>query len=173
MPASSDADGALTMQILHLLSGGKPAALLDVRWYHPGRGTWVLANCGALPAALCATPADPSGFGQMRIQEHVFGKGGGGALPALVAPQAVTLARLCRRDGNYWMAVLPGVVEPARPEELEQVTPAFPKALVRLAAGLDFLEEFGSNHVHMISGEYTQALTTFCDLAGIPARVWQ
>jgi L-fucose isomerase-like protein len=71
------------------------------------------------------------------------------------------------------MAVLPAAVEQARPEELNQVTPAFPKTLVRLAAGLDFLEEFGSNHLHMVSGEYTEELITFCDLAGIPARVWR
>jgi L-fucose isomerase len=169
----SDADGALTMQILHLLSGGKPAALLDVRWYDARSGTWILANCGAIPAALCATPDDRSGLAQMRIEPHVFGKGGGGALPALVAPQLVTLARLCRRDGQYWMAVLPAVAEQARPEELNQVTPPFPKAVVRLAAGLDFLEEFGSNHVHLVSGEYREELIAFCELAGIPARVWQ
>ncbi|MGL4649937.1 MAG: fucose isomerase, partial [Caldilineaceae bacterium] len=48
----SDADGALTMQILHLLSSGCPVALLDVRWLDVARGRWTLANCGAMPAAF-------------------------------------------------------------------------------------------------------------------------
>lgn len=168
----SDADGALTMQILHLLSGGQPAALLDIRWFDPDRELWTLANCGALPAGLFATPADPSGLSGLHLEPHVFGLGGGGALSGVVPPQKVTLARLCRSAGEYWMAILGGQVETAGPAEAQRTTSAFPKAFVRTSAGADFLNVFGSNHVHMVSGDYVEELIAFCRLAGIRWQLW-
>jgi len=169
----SDADGALTMQLLHLLSGGQSAALLDVRWFDAANRQWTLANCGAIPAALGATSADPSGLSSFKLVPHVFGRGGGGALAGTVAPQTVTLARLCRRSGEYWMAIVPGEVVEPDPAELERVTPCFPKAFVRCAAGMDFLASFGSNHIHLVAGDLTEELVAFCRLAGIPCQVWK
>ena len=168
----SDADGALTMQILHLISGGEPAALMDVRWFHAQRGLWTLANCGAVPAAFFASQADPSGLSALQMQEHAFGLGGGGALAGVVAPQSVSLARLCRKNGQYWMAILAGEVVPADADDLARLTPAFPKAFVRTNAGAEFLQVFGSNHIHLVSGDYIEELVAFCRLAGIEARIW-
>ena len=162
----ADADGALTMQILHLLSEGQPAALLDIRWYDAAKERWALANCGAIPAAFFG------GLGKVRIEPHVFGQGGGGALPGSVAPQAVTLARLCRKNGEYWMAILSGTVEQATAEDETRITPAFPRAFVKTSAGADFLEVFGSNHIHMLAGDYCDELVSFCRLAGIRWQVW-
>ena len=168
----SDADGALTMQILHLLAGGKPAALLDVRWYDRQRGLWTLANCGALPPAYFASPGNPTGLAGLSIQEHVFGLGGGGAIPGFVQPQPVTLARLCRRNGVYWMAILAGEALQADEADLERATPVFPKAFIRMPAALDFLQVFGSNHIHLVSGRLIDELVAFCHLAGIETQVW-
>jgi L-fucose isomerase len=162
----ADADGALTMQILHLLSQGQSAALLDIRWYDTAKERWTLANCGAIPAAFFG------GLEKARIEPHVFGQGGGGALPASVVPQPVTLARLCRRNGEYWMAILRGNVETASAEDEALITPAFPRAFVRTSAGADFLEIFGSNHIHMVAGDYCDELVSFCRLAGIRWQVW-
>jgi L-fucose isomerase len=163
----ADADGALTMQILHLLSEGQPAALLDIRWYDAAKERWALANCGAVPATFFG------GLGKVRIEPHVFGLGGGGALPGSVAPQAVTLARLCRKNGEYWMAILRGNVEQATAEDEARITPAFPRAFVKTCAGADFLEVFGSNHIHMVAGDYCDELASFCRLAGIRWQVWK
>jgi len=168
----SDADGALTMQILHLLSGGRPAALMDVRWYDSARKLWTLANCGAVPAAFFATDADPSGLSALTIRQHAFGQGGGGALAGVVANGPVSMARLCRKDGRYWMAILSGEVVPAREEDLQRITPAFPKAFVRTAAGMDFLQEFGSNHIHLVRGDVVEELKAFCRMVGIEYREW-
>lgn len=168
----SDADGALTMQILHQLNGGRPTALLDVRWFDPQQETWVLANCGAMAAAFFASPADPSGLSALTAQQHVFGEGGGGALSGVVPEGPVTLARLCRRNNQYWMAILPGQVVTARPETLQQVTPAFPKAVVRCQVGMELLAELGSNHIHMSAGDLTEELLAFCRLLAIPYQLW-
>jgi L-fucose isomerase len=169
----ADADGALTMQIMHLLSDGRPASLMDVRWYDAEKEVWLLANCGAVPGSFCATAQDASGLSSIQIEPHVFGKGGGGALPALLTPKTVTMARLCRRDGQYWMAILAGQVETAEAGQLEMVTPAFPKAVVRSPAGMEFLKEFGSNHLHLVEGEIVDELETFCELAGIAYKTWK
>lgn len=169
----ADADAALTMQILHLLSGGAPASLLDVRWLDPETGIWTLVNCGATAAALCATPGDPTGMRAIQIVPHVFGTGGGGSLSAVIAPQQVTLARLCRRSGEYWMAVLAGCTEPATRADLARTTSAFPQAFLRANAGREFIMEFGANHLHMVGGDYVEELVAFCRQAGIAYKVWR
>jgi L-fucose isomerase len=167
----SDADGALSMQILHLISGGSSAALMDIRWYDPQSQVWTLANCGAIPAGLCATCADPTGLSAIRMEPHVFGRGGGGALPATVNPQTVTLARLCRKNGEYWMAIVLGTTLSQNGNT--PITPAFPKAYVRSTAGIDFLKVFGSNHIHLVAGDYTEELIAFCTMAGLEYRLWK
>jgi L-fucose isomerase len=168
----SDADGALTMQILHLLSGGKSASLLDIRWFDPEKGVWTLANCGALPAEFCATHEDPGGLSTLRMMPHVFGRGGGGALSGIASPQQVTLARLCRKKGEYWLAIILGDIQPTNGYDINRVTPAFPKAFIKSSAGVDFLSVFGSNHIHMVNGDYTEELMAFCRLVGIPWQIW-
>ncbi len=169
----SDADGALTMQILHLLSGGQPVALLDLRWLDVEKGQWTLANCGAMPAAFYATPANPTGLGAVRLTPHVFGQGGGGAAAAVVAPQEVTLARLCRRNGDYWMAIVRGHTVPGTREEMARTTSAFPQAFVQCAAGIEFIQQFGSNHMHMVAGDFVEEAKAFCRLLGVPWQIWE
>lgn len=168
----SDADGALTMQILHLLSEGKSTALLDLRWFNRNNGTWTLANCGAISPSFFTTDKDNNGLSKMRIMPHVFGQGGGGALPGVVAPQQVTLARLCRKSRQYWMAIVSGRAEAHDPAEMENTTAVFPQVFLKSSAGIDFSEKFGSNHIHMVSGDYTEELIAFCRLVGIPWQVW-
>ncbi len=168
----ADADGALTMQLLKLLSGGSPSALFDIRWLDPDSGVWTLANCGALPASFFATAKDPSGLSGVRAVPHAFGEGGGGAFPGIVAAQPVTLARLCRRAGEYWMAIVAGEAQSGRIEDLARTTAAFPQAFVRAAAGEGFLQEYGSNHIHAVAGDVVEELQAFCRLAGLPYKVW-
>ena len=168
----SDVDGALTMQILHLLSGGKPAALLDVRWFDRKNGTWTLANCGALAADFFASESDPSGLSNVTMMAHVFGRGGGGALSAMASPQPVTMARLCRKSGEYWMAIVSGEVVKRDREELKRTTGVFPQVFVKTSAGIDFARVLGSNHIHLVSGNYTEELINFCRLVSIPWQAW-
>jgi len=168
----ADADGALTMQILHLLSAGGIVALLDVRWLDRERGVWTLANCGAMPAAFAPGSENATSLAGVSMVPHIFGTGGGGALPFVAAPRPVTLARLCRRSGRYWMAVLPGEVEARDPRDLAITTGAFPQAFVRTRAGSDFLQAFGSNHLHMVAGDLVSELRALCQLSGIECQVW-
>jgi L-fucose isomerase len=89
-----------------------------------------------------------------------------------VSPGPVTLARLCRKDGQYWMSIAPAEVVPADPEQINRTTPAFPKAFVRFAAGQEFLAQYGSNHIHLVRGDFTEELLALCSMAGIPSKMW-
>ncbi len=169
----SDADGALTMQILNHLSEGKPTALLDMRWYNAKNQTWILANCGAIPAAFFASEKDPTGFSELNIHEHVFGLGGGGAISGTVQPGIVTLARLCRKNGDYWMAIVCGETINMNRKDMELTTSAFPQATITANVDESFAVEFGSNHIHMVNGDYSQELISFCQIIGIPWKLWK
>ena len=106
----------------------------------------------------------------MSIEAHVFGKEGGGALPAVITPRKVTLARLCRLNGEYWMAIIPGEIIQADNGELNAITPAFPKGLIKTNLDVEFLHEYSSNHIHMVEGDIIEELTIFCDLLDIPSK---
>lgn len=168
----SDADGALTMQIMSLLSGS-PSSLLDIRWYDKKAKLWTFANCGAIPADFFATAEDATGLSQVKMVPHVFGAGGGSALTGVVGPQEITIARLCRNNDKYWMAIVAGEVKKVSDEELAKTTYAFPKAFVKAPTDDDFLSRFGSNHVHMVSGDIVDELIMFCKLKGIEYKVWR
>jgi L-fucose isomerase len=169
----SDADAALTMQILHHLSDGQPTALLDVRWFNQEEKTWTLANCGAIACEFFSTRNDLTGLRNLQAVEHVFGKGGGGAYPGIISPGIVTLARLCRKDGEYWMAILVGNTEQRKNNYLSNTTAAFPQAFVKTSAGMDFAEVFGANHIHMVRNDFSDELITFCKLIGIEWKIWK
>jgi len=161
----ADSDGALTMQILKLLSGGKPSALLDIRFYDYHKGIWVFANCGAIACDFYNPEPTKDPLKNVKAMPHVFGKGGGLAYSGTVSPQCVTLARLYRIDGEYKMTILKGEVVSEKSDH--PTTKQFPRAYIRLEKDNSFLEEFGSNHIHMVSGDYSKELEYFCDLCGI------
>lgn len=169
----SDADGALTMQILHLLSEGKPSALVDVRWFDVKEKTWTLANCGAIPCEFFANDHDAVGLHQLQATQHAFGQGGGGAYPGVVSQGKITLARLCRKNGIYWMAIILGEVEKRNIDDLANTTKSFPQAFVHTTADMDFAEIYGANHIHMVRGDFTEEIIFFCKLLGIDWRIWK
>lgn len=70
------------------------------------------------------------------------------------------------------MAILSGDVEQVGQAALAKTTSAFPQAYVRTQAGLDFLERYGSNHIHMVSGNYVEEVIAFCNILNIPWTLW-
>ncbi len=131
----ADADGALTMRILNLLSG-EPTALLDVRGFRREENLLVLANCGGMATYFAGRSADPAAnLALVHLLPHVFGRAGGGATQIIAAPGPLTLARLCRKEGRYWLAMLAGEAVAKSREELRQSTYCWPS---QLAAGHSF-----------------------------------
>jgi L-fucose isomerase len=169
----ADMDAALTMQVLHSLSG-TPVLFADVRHYHADRGIWDLCNSGQHATWLAARSDDPEeNLRHVHLYPEIFYVPAGGASVChLAAPGDFTFARLTRRDGRYRMHVLRGAFETFDDETnatlMRASTPEWPHAFARFDASSDeILGRYGSNHIHAIPGDHVESLRSFCRLLDI------
>jgi len=179
MACEADGDGALTMQILSLVSGGKPTLFGDLSYLDDASRTLYMPNCGAQCTWYAARSEDPA-ENLARVELRPSFRPGGGATTYFVsAPGPVTLARLFRRAGSYVMAILPGEAVEPDPEDYEAFVRArgshqLPTAFVRLSVDFDELvEQFGSNHISGVAGTYVEELVHLCRLLEVEPLVLQ
>jgi len=103
--------------------------------------------------------------------------GGGSITYFTAAPGPVTLARLYRVAGRYRMAIIPGEAVDLDDADRAAFIEArgkhqLPTAFVRVDANLDrFVDEFGSNHVSGVAGDWVRELVTLCDMLDVDAVV--
>lgn len=159
----ADCDGALTMQILNLLSGGKPTALQDIYYYDKEK--LVLANCGS-SASWFAAHADKAeeNLKEVHLIPHGFGEAGGAATQFTFAPGEYTYARLFRKNGAYKLALCKAKADLLGREQLKDYCWYRPTAVVRGVDADIFSRLYGCNHLHCVAGDYTAEL---CELAGL------
>ncbi|MGD8488018.1 MAG: L-fucose isomerase [Anaerolineae bacterium] len=173
MACEADGDGALTMQLLALVSGGKPTLFGDLSYLDDASRTLYMPNCGAQCTWYAARSDEPAeNLAQVELRPS-FRPGGGATTYFKVAPGPMTLARLFRRAGAYFLAIVPGeAIEPS-PEDYQAFVQArgshqLPTAFVRLSVNFDELvEQFGSNHISGVDGTYVQELEHVCRLLDI------
>ncbi|MBI4242594.1 MAG: L-fucose/L-arabinose isomerase family protein [Planctomycetes bacterium] len=170
----ADADGALTMQILKMLSDGKPTSLMDVRAVDRESGIMTLGNCGGMPTYFTSYSDNPQkNLKDVHLKPHVFGKAGGGATQYICGPSKVTLARLMRKKGKYWMGIITGEFTSRPSDDLGGVISVFPHAFFRADLDYDeFLMTYSSNHIHAVEGNIIAELTEFCRLLNIDYKVY-
>jgi L-fucose isomerase len=169
----ADMDAALTMKILHTISG-TPVLFADVRHHHADLDVWDLCNSGQHATWLAARSDDPAEnlrHVHLHPQDFYF-PAGGAAVHHLAAPGEFTFARLTRRGERYRMHVLQGTLEQfddATNERLMRAsTYVWPHAFARLAADRDeLLSRYGSNHIHAIPGEHVETLRIVCGLLDV------
>ena len=169
----NDMDGALTMQLLHKISG-TPVLFADVRHYFPEEGIWDLENSGQHATWYAARSDDPlENLSRVHFYpEEWYFPAGGAAVHFLAAPGEIPLARLSRLDGSYRMQVTKGRFEVYDDEKNEslmrQSNYVWPHAFTRMDASVDtFLSRFGANHIHAVPGDVTAELGAVCRLLGI------
>ncbi|RFU82300.1 fucose isomerase [Streptomyces triticagri] len=169
----ADMDGALTMQLLKLLTGD-PVLFADVRHYHQDKDVWDLCNSGQHATWYAARSDDPlENLGKVNFLPEVFYfPAGGASVQHLAAPGDLTFARLTRADGAYRMHVMRGSFETYGAETDERMMRAstweWPHAFARLQAPAEeFLTRFGSNHIHAVPGDHVADLRAVCDQLGI------
>ncbi len=174
----ADADAALTQQILKIISGGKPTFFADLSHFDNERKVIYLVNCGAQCchyACRSQNPADnlkgltlsrgirPSGGAQVRFI--------GGAGPML-------MARLYRVDGKYKMGIIPTEAlgeDQWHLAELKRLRGENFSAVTFIKAEFDFenfFNEFGSNHISGVAGEYLAELLAACRALNIEPVVF-
>jgi L-fucose isomerase len=162
----ADADGALTMQILNLLSDGKPTALQDVYYYDADK--LILANCGSSASYFAKHSSNyTENLKEVYLQPHDFGEAGGAATQFTFAPGTYTFARLTRKDRKYRMAIFLGEVAAMTREELSDYCWYRPTSVIKASLDTDcFAKYFACNHVHCVVGNYIQELIEFCRIKG-------
>jgi len=174
----ADADGALTQQILKILSGGKPTFFADVSHIDNKNGKLYCVNCGA----ICVYYAGRSGntsenLGKIVIKQSVR-PGGGGITYFNAASGPMQLARLYRKDGKYKMAIIPCQAEEPTREMLDEFIKArgphqLPALFTKVDFDLDvFVNEYGSNHISGVEGYYLDELLEVCKILDIEAEVF-
>ncbi len=170
----ADLDGALTMQILKLMTQ-KPVLFYDLRHYDAREDVYVFSNCGSMAtfyAGRSGNPEENLRRVSLYPQTPFYYPGGGAAVQYMAAPGKTTFARLARKGGKYWMVVFAGEFVEQPPEKLREATLEWPQAFARLNIPPQVLvETLGSNHLHSVAGDYVDCLAEFCTMVGIEARI--
>ncbi|RJQ79349.1 L-fucose/L-arabinose isomerase family protein [Amycolatopsis panacis] len=175
----ADMDGALTMQLLHLITG-TPVLFADVRHYHPDRDVWDLCNSGQHATWFAARSDDPAeNLAKVHLYPEVFFfPAGGASVQHIAAPGEMTLARLSRLDGEYRLQLMLGQFErfdeSTTAELVSRSTPEWPHAFARLdVPAATFLSGFGANHVHAVPGDRRREVRVAAARIGVRLEEWR
>jgi L-fucose isomerase len=166
----ADNDGALTMQILKLISGF-PSLLFDVRHYDAGQRMYTFCNCGAMPSWYAArSPAAEENLAQITLEQVISKYAGGGAhFPFVCGSGEITLARLTRIDGQYRMFLAPAEFMEVSRAKMAETCSAWPHGFVRMdVEPEDFIDRYHTNHAHAVPGRHLEALEMLCQMMDIP-----
>jgi L-fucose isomerase len=173
MACEADGDAALTMEILKSISGGKPALFMDVSYIDEARQTFYFPNCGAF-CTWYASRSDDARENMQKVELRPANRPAGGAITYFTtAPGPLTLARLYRKNGEYFMAIIAGETVDISQEEYDTFVQArgshqLPTAFVKIDVDLaQFIAEFGSNHILGVAGTYLQELEHVCRMLDI------
>ena len=170
MACEADSDGALTMQILKLISGC-PTLLFDVRSYDFKNNVFVCCNCGAQPSWYAAQSEDPAeNLAKVHLEPLIPKYAGNGAHFSYVCKAGeITMARLSRVNGQYRMFLALGEFVDFPREKMAETCSVWPHGYVRInASPEEFLSVFNANHAHVIPGNHLQALEFYCKMMNIP-----
>jgi L-fucose isomerase len=162
----ADSNGALTMMMLHLLSGDA-VAMGDVWHLDKEKNLLRLSNCGSQPTDFAKSRK------QVNLVPHQFTEFEwkiGACCPQHVSkPGKMTIARLGRVNGKYTCLITSGEALDVPLEEMAKTFWGFsPHSYIRLDCGYDaFLQELRCNHMHVTYGDHTQSMAELCQLFNI------
>ncbi len=169
----ADMDAALTMEILKKLAR-TPVLFADVRHWHDDHQILDLCNSGQHATYFAGASFDyRDNLPQVIFYpESFYFPAGGAAVHHLAHPGKVTLARLGRKNGCYWMAILTGEFfrfdDKTNQEIMTRTQIEWPHAFCHLDTSIDsFINKFPCNHVHAVYGDYVEELKMVCEILGI------
>ncbi|MDQ6660040.1 MAG: fucose isomerase, partial [Chloroflexota bacterium] len=86
-------------------------------------------------------------------------------------------ARLTRRNGTYWLAIIRGEFVQYGADKnmqlMQQTDLVWPHAFTRFTCSADeFVATYASNHIHAVYGDWVQELCTVAELLGIEAHIY-
>jgi L-fucose isomerase len=157
----ADNNGALTMMMMHLISGGA-VAMGDVWHLDKSQDLLRISNCGSQPTDFARSRK------QVNLVPHQFTEFEwriGACCPQHVSkPGKVTIARLERIDGKYFCLITTGDCLDVPLETMAKTFWGFsPNNYIHLDCGYQaFLDELRCNHMHITYGDYKQPLAELC-----------
>ncbi|MCA9445547.1 MAG: L-fucose/L-arabinose isomerase family protein [Candidatus Omnitrophica bacterium] len=170
-----DSNGALTMQMLHLLSG-TPVLFADLRHYHENLKIYDLVNSGQhAPWFSKRSKSFRTNWKEVTLYpaESFYFRGGGASVHFYAAPaKEVTYARLTRKLGQFRMHMFTGSwvdYSFKKNEELGAMTNyTWPHVWAKFDISPETLAaNFSSNHIHAVIGNYIPELKASCEALGI------
>lgn len=174
----ADMDAALTMEIFKHLAR-TPVLFADVRHYFTDLDIFDLVNSGQHATYFAARSFDfKENLAKVEFRpEGFYFPAGGAAVFHVAAPGEVTLARLMRNAGKYWMAIVPAEFvqfdEKKNEELINTVQNNWPHAFCKLRVpAVEFLSTYACNHIHGVYGNWVEELKLVCEILGIEAKVY-
>ena len=175
----SDMDGALTMQIFKHLTGS-PVLFADVRHYDKENDIWFFSNSGTHATFFAGASYDPKENLKNvdLLPETDYYPAGGASVHHFAKEGKVTLARLARKNGKYYLTIVPAEFVNFDREKMlalgSTTTPAWPAAFARLKVPADyFISNFPCNHIHGVYGDCVESLVNVAKILGIPVNIFE
>jgi L-fucose isomerase len=165
----ADSDGALTMQIMKLVSG-KPTMFVDFRHLDREAGVFSFCNCGAFATWYAhRDPAPEKNLREVSLHALIPKYAGKGCHVQFMAGEGpMTFGRLTHSGDAYVFTVFRGDIVRMPPEKLEETCPQWPHAFVRPSCDPGLLiDRWVNNHVHGIPGDYVDELREASRMLGI------
>jgi L-fucose isomerase len=158
-----DSNGALTMLILHMLSG-QAAWFGDIKYLEEDTKVLRDCNCGSVAYTFAE---DPKKVYILPHPSYMYG-GGRPAIQLIAKPGKVTCARLSRVKGEYVMLIFTGETIKRPREQLKETVWEWPHAFIKIDADpTEFIKNLRANHIHFVYGDYKQELIHICNFLGI------
>ncbi len=174
----ADMDGALTMQLFKHVTG-EPVLFAAVRHYFEKYSLFDLCNSGAHATFFAGRSKRPEdNLPRVHFWPQIFYfPAGGASVMHFARPGEVTLARLTRRNGKYWMAIVPGefvLFDDATNWALAQATTKeWPHAFARpKVSAAEFLATYDSNHIHGSYGNWVDELVAISKILKIDHHIY-
>jgi L-fucose isomerase len=166
----NDMDGALTMQILHILTGS-PTLFFDFRHYDEENGVFVFSNCGSQSTYYAGRSKDyRENLKNVEFfaQTPEFFDAGGATVRYMATEGDLTCARLSRKDGKYRMVIFPATVHEFPKEKMNETSPEWPAAYIKIKTSPErLIDVYGSNHAHAVEGDVVRELAAVCEMLDI------
>lgn len=169
----ADGDGALTMQILKLLTGD-PVIFMDVRHYDKEYNVMVFCNCGSQSTWYAGKSSDP----KVNLKNVTLNpcleiySGGGAHVNCMTKAGTATIARLNRTKGEYRMTIIPAEFVELPKEKMAETTAEWPHVFAKLPFDHKiFLDKFDANHCHAVYGDHLEELKMICKMLNIEVEL--
>jgi L-fucose isomerase-like protein len=161
------------MHILKHLSGGKPVLFADAVTFDDEHNAIICQNCGG--AATCFADLNTEAPDQLKkvdIVPNVQGQAGGPAFNYYGTPAGdITWARLAQTEQTCVMHIVKGeFIEVG--DTFRQLLMKWPTVAVKTKKDPQALmEEYPSQHLHIVAADVVEELTEFCRIAGISSEI--